>query len=104
MTPAVITTFISSVIGLIVIALGFFVRNFIEGLKSSIDALNLTIKEMGKTMLAMERRQDTHDRTIEDHGLAILHLHRMRCSSSECPHRKDDDPGTNPFLLREGAR
>lgn len=74
MSMALITSFVCSFIGLMALLLGWLAANFIKGLQDSIDALNETIKEMGKAMTLMERKLDRQEMEIEANTKALEEL------------------------------
>lgn len=106
MSPAIVNSFIASAIGLLVIMLGFFAREWMKTLTSSLDRLGASIDGLGKTVREAERRLDGHDRDLEEHDGAIRHLHGFRCPDPNCPYHQDRrDTGTRDFvpLLRGEA-
>lgn len=100
MSQSVIITFIGACVGLLVMVLGAFIKLWLESLQGTMSKLSASIDRLAGVAISAEKRLDGHDRDLEDHGAAILHLHRIRCAGPDCPHRHDDGPDTNPFLLR----
>lgn len=99
------TTFISAIIGCMLMALVWFVKRWIGTLDLSIEKLNVTMERINETLSSTERRLDDIDRSHNDHAAALRHLWQIKCPNSDCPYAEEGSRADTPpfFYALEGG-
>lgn len=92
MDHAVINSFIVACVTMVVGALAFFAKQWIDGLGRSITELSANVHEMTYTLHDMKNEMVNQRVSIKRHAAVIQQLQMYSCTRPDCP-SKEKMPG-----------